>query len=283
MGNCKYCGKPAGLLKGKHKECEIQFLEKQKLLEKGRQEILTLVSTTIIGTENYDNIESKIAEIEDRSSLQPDERKVLLVKGWEMAIDHFLNDGVLDEVEEQRLTAFSEKFQLTQNDLDKDGAYTKIIKAAILRDILKGEIPERIKIEGNFNINFQKTEKIVWVFRGCKYLEDKTQRTYQRGSRGASLKIMKGVYLHPGACKGQSVTSTIRVHIDTGSMIITNKNIYFEGQKKTFKLPYNKIMSFEPYSDGVGVLKDTATAKMQSFITGDGWFAYNLVANLAKM
>ena len=40
--------------------------------------------------------------------------------------------------------------------------------------------------------------------------------------------------------------------------------------------------SFEPYSDGVGVMRDAQTAKPQNFITGGGWFVYNLVTNLAK-
>ena len=43
------------------------------------------------------------------------------------------------------------------------------------------------------------------------------------------------------------------------------------------------IVSFEPYSDGLGVMRDAQMAKPQTFITGDGWFVYNLVVNLAQM
>ena len=42
-------------------------------------------------------------------------------------------------------------------------------------------------------------------------------------------------------------------------------------------------MNFEPYSDGLGIMRDTQTARPQSFVTGDGWFVYNLAANLAQI
>jgi hypothetical protein len=46
---------------------------------------------------------------------------------------------------------------------------------------------------------------------------------------------------------------------------------------------YDKIVSFTPYSDGIGIQRDAQTAKPQVFVTGDGWFTYNLIANLAKV
>ena len=37
-----------------------------------------------------------------------------------------------------------------------------------------------------------------------------------------------------------------------------------------------------PCTDGIGVMRDAQTAKPQEFRTGDGWFIYNLVTNLAQ-
>jgi hypothetical protein len=36
----------------------------------------------------------------------------------------------------------------------------------------------------------------------------------------------------------------------------------------------------EPYSDGVAIQRDAQTALPQTFITGDGWFTYNLLVNI---
>jgi hypothetical protein len=81
--------------------------------------------------------------------------------------------------------------------------------------------------------------------------------------------------------KGRAIDRTERVHVDTGLVAVTTKQIYFSGAKKAFRIPYTKIVSFEPFSDGLGIMRDAASAKPQIFMTNDGWFTYNLVTNLA--
>jgi hypothetical protein len=71
--------------------------------------------------------------------------------------------------------------------------------------------------------------------------------------------------------------------VDNGVLGITNKHIYFAGPMKSFRIAYNKIVSVAPFSDGIGVVRDAATAKPQIFVTGDGWFTYNLATNLAQL
>ena len=60
------------------------------------------------------------------------------------------------------------------------------------------------------------------------------------------------------------------------------QHLYFAGARKKFRVRYDKIVSFEHYEDGFGIMRDAQTAKPQTFRTGDGWFAYNLAANLAQ-
>lgn len=283
MGNCKFCGKPAGFLRSKHAECDEQHQQREREIQSGRQQIAVEVLRAIKGSENFDGLEKTIAEIEQSSFVSSADRKTLLIKGWENAIEQFLEDGVLDTTEEKRLVEFKERFALSQSELDKNGALTKTAKAAILRDVLNGIIPQRISVDGNLPINLQKGEQVVWAFPDSKYLEDKTRRQFVGGSQGVSVRVMKGVYYRVGAFKGQSVEHTERIHIDTGWVVVTNKNIYFAGPQKSVRLPYAKIVSFEPFSDGIGVMRDIATAKPQIFVTGDGWFTYNLVTNLSQI
>lgn len=283
MGNCTYCGKPAGFLRGKHAECEEHHQQRERAIQGGRQRIAVEVLRAIKGSDNFDILEKTIAEIEQSSFVPPTERKALLTKGWENSVEQFLEDGILDTTEEKRLVEFKERFALSQSELDRNGALTKTAKAAVLRDVLNGVIPQRMSVDGNLPINLQKGEQIVWAFSGSKYLEDKTRRQFVGSSQGVSIRVMKGVYYRVGAFKGQAVEHTERVHIDTGWVVVTNKNIYFAGPQKSVRLPYTKIVSFEPFSDGIGIMRDTATAKSQIFVTGDGWFTYNLVTNLSQI
>lgn len=140
-----------------------------------------------------------------------------------------------------------------------------------------------MKIDGGLPFNLQKSEKVVWVFQGVNYYEEKTRTRYVGGSHGVSVRIAKGLYYRTGAFKGERVQTSETVHANTGLLGVTNKHIYFAGPSKRFRIAYNKIVAFEPFSHGIGVQRDAQTAKPQSFLTGDGWFTYNLITNLAQM
>ena len=52
--------------------------------------------------------------------------------------------------------------------------------------------------------------------------------------------------------------------------------------EKSLKIPYNKIISIESYSNGIGIQKDGANSR-PIFLEGvSSWFAYNVVANCKK-
>lgn len=283
MGNCKYCGKPAGFLRSKHAECEEENRKREYAIQNANAQILSEAIGAIKGTAMFSALEAKIAEIEQANHLSTAQRKPLLIRAWEKSVDDFLEDGVLDAEEEKRLVEFRDHFGFSQGDLNGNGALTKTAKAGVLRDVLDGKIPQRVSVDGSMPINFQKGETVVWAFPDSRYLEDKTRRQYVGGSQGVSIRVMKGVYYRVGAFKGEAVESTERVHIDTGLVVVTDKNIYFAGPRKSLRVPYPKIVSFEPFSDGIGIMRDAATAKPQIFVTGDGWSTYNLVTNLSQL
>ena len=95
--------------------------------------------------------------------------------------------------------------------------------------------------------------------------------------------MARGVYYRPGTFRSRSVEWDETVHQDTGLLGFTTKHLYFSGRRKKFRVRYDRIVDFEPFSDGIGIMRDAQTAKPQSFRTGDGWFAYNLAVNLAQM
>lgn len=281
MGNCVYCGKAAGLFRSKHAECEAQ--EKKRLAEKAQR--LTRIEQNVVRALQHPDSElSQVLLTEgEAGQLGQSEIRSAIINGWSAGVDTCLEDGVIDVQEEHRLMALKNHFHFTEEDLDKHGAHTRLVKGLVIRDVLNGIIPQRFQLNGSPSINLQKGEQIIWAFTGCDYLEDKTKRSIQGGSRGASFRVMKGVYYRVGAFKGSPVYTTERLHVDNGTVYITNKHIYFAGPAKSLRVPYSKIVSFMPFEDGVGVVRDAQTAKPQIFKTGDGWFAYNLVTNLAQL
>ncbi|AMW32754.1 hypothetical protein SAMN04488510_10246 [Fervidobacterium changbaicum] len=275
MGDCIYCGRPAGLLRKFHPECKERY-------ENTWNTMIYKAKSSALGLSQMDNLENELRNLAKQGYVPEHKIREAIVSGWEEAVQHFLEDGQLDKQEEEKLLKFIQYFGLSQYELDKNGMYTRLVQAAVLRDVLEGKVPQRLTVAGTLPFNFQKNESLVWVFKSVKYYEQRTRREYVGASQGVSIRIARGVYYRVGGFKGYPIEKVEKVHVDTGMLAITTKHIYFHGSVKSFRIPYSKIVSFTPYSDGFGINKDAASAKPQIFETGDGWFVYNLVVNLAR-
>jgi hypothetical protein len=275
VSNCIFCGKPAGFFHNKHHECAERH-------EAGSREIRNLILDGLSSPASVGSTASGVRQVAEQSFISESERRDLSLAAWSSAVDNALEDGVLTEELERRLVDLKDGLSLSSGDLLQTDAWDRMAKSAVLRDLMNGVIPKRMRFDGNLSLNFQKGEQVVWAFDGVDYLEDRTRRQYVGGSRGVSVRVMKGVYYHVGGFKGQAIDRTERVHVDTGLVAVTTKQIYFSGAKKAFRIPYKKIVAFEPFSNGLGITIDGVSAKPQIFVTHDGWFTYNLVTNLAR-
>ncbi|BDR28990.1 hypothetical protein [Helicobacter suis] len=175
-------------------------------------------------------------------------------------------------------------FNLSQEDLDSNGYYAKLKQGSILRHVCEGVMPTGINIIGDsLPFVFMKNEKLIWAENGVQYFEMKTVSSYVGGSQGVSLRIAKGVYYRVGAFKGHKIQEEQMSYVDTGLLAITTKHLYFCGKSKSLRIPFAKLISITPYSDGISVHKDGVRAKPQIFINGDSWFLYNLISNIHNL
>ena len=218
-----------------------------------------------------------------QSTLYKDEQSWLLVDAWEAAVQGALEDGLFTLDEENALTRYINHFNLRQSQLDAHGVHTSLIKAAVIRDITEGIVPQRQNITGRVPFNLMKSEKLVWVMDDVDYHETITRRERRGNSHGLSIRVARGLYYRPSSFRSRNVEWEETVHQDTGLLGFTTKYLYFSGGKKKFRVRYDRIVDFEPFSDGFEIMRDAQTAKPQAFRTGDGWFAYNLAVNLAQM
>lgn len=249
----------------------------------GATNLATVVTSAILGRGSVETLKAKLADTARESFIAEGEITAYLIKGWEGAVEHFLEDGALDADEEKSLVSFIDRFQLSRDTLNQNGAFSRLVQAGVIRDLLEGKVPNRMKFDQPLPFNFQKSEQLIWVFSSVDYLEDRVKTEYKGGSHGVSVRIMKGLYYRVGAYKGEAVSRTERLHVDTGLFAVTTKHIYFSGPKKSLRVRHDNIVSFRPYSDGIAIVRDTATAKPQIFVTGDGWFIHNLLTNVSQL
>lgn len=276
MSNCKYCAQPAGFLKSSHAACA-------KTHDDGLLVIRDSVRAVLRDSLSLGELRRLVMEVSASSRISELEIRDAVARAWKDAVDDYLQDGLIEAAEEQRLSAVQQAFSLAQKDLDIDGAYTRVAKAGVLRSLMQGQLPARVSVAGGVPVNLQKGESIIWAFRNVEMFEDKIQKEYVGRSQGMSFRIMKGVYYRVGGFKGRPVETTHRVKVDSGMLIVTERNVYFAGPSKSVRIPFKKIVAFHPYDDGVGVMRDSANAKAQVFVTGDGWFTYNLFVNVANI
>lgn len=275
MGSCIYCDTPAGFLRRSHAECRRGF-------KYGASKIITLIENAAGGSTSTSELVAEIEMAAAESFIGKPRLRALVVAGWEKAVVKAFEDGVISKEEETRLGKLIEHFALSQGELDENGSYTRLVKGCLLRDVLEGNLPDRVSVVTGCPVNLQRGEKLVWMFGNVKYRTFKTVTRSVGGSQGISVRIARGMYYRTGAFESRRVHFSEDV-IDTGIVVATNRHIYFAGGAKRFRVPYDKIICFEPFADGIGIQRDAETAKPEFFATGDGWFTYNLLTNLAQL
>ena len=245
-----------------------------------------MIQEAIFNGDNYqllaNNLKKEKVNYIDDSLL-----KELMILGLEKSIEKAFEDNILSEEEEKNLEEFKEYFKLGES-LKENEMWNKVGKGQTLRLILNNQLEpiyERFnqpEVLNQININLQKNEKLIFCFQS-NYYEEKKRIKYVGGSIGGSIRVAKGIYLRQSAFKGKRVEHFESELQGIGLLIVTNKHIYFDSEKKSFRIKYDKIVSIKPLKDGVIIQKDGVTAKPQSFITNDGWFTYNLIANVARI
>lgn len=276
MGRCKYCGEPAGFLHGRHKQCHVKYRE-------GAKQLVSLLQRCFGEPALMETLGATIKEITTRCRISDSAIRSIVPPVWRKLVERAFEDKVVTQIEENCLTAIAQECGLGQQELDHNGSWTKLARGAILREVMEGRIPDKVRVDGPIPFNFQKQETLIWLFQHVKYFEQKTRRRYEGGSSGVSVRIAKGVYLRSSAFKGRAVDYTETASLGTGILAVTNKHLYFAGPEKTFRISHDKIVAITPHSDGVSIQRDGVTAKPQLFITNDGWFTYNLLVNMGAL
>ena len=127
-----------------------------------------------------------------------------------------------------------------------------------MTELKEGNISVRMGVEPS--IILKKNEEIQLALPNVTLLEQRAVRT--GGYGGPSFRVAKGVYFRVGGFQSES-HDELR-NIDQGTLTLTNKRLVFSGNKRMINIDLRKIVSIEPYSDGIG-LKREGKEKIQYF------------------
>lgn len=71
------------------------------------------------------------------------------------------------------------------------------------------------------------------------------------GYGGPSIRVAKGMYVRLGGFRAQSHEEI--KEIDKGVLTLTSRRLIFSGSKRAYEVSLKKILSVEPYSDGIAI------------------------------
>lgn len=272
MAVCIHCGQNAGLLRKSHSECKKRYAL-------ARQRMVWLASQAAVGKRPLNSLMHDMQTIQDSTIVQPSELKNVLREGWDTAVNTILEDYLPSAHEEKQLAVFVEYFSL--RDDGGSPAARELLKGVVLRELMEGKIPQPPNF-GRLPFNMLPSESLIWPFTRVRYYERRTKIIRKGVSHGASIRVMKGLYYQPRVFRSEPVEVNETRLIDEGVVALTTQNIYFAGHEKSLRIPYKRVLSFDGYADGFSITRNAESAKPQIFLTGDGWFSYNVVAHLVQ-
>jgi hypothetical protein len=159
-------------------------------------------------------------------------------------------DDKISPDEWSSLNEIAKKLYVT---IDTDEVFDEIIERMKLNwTVEHGDLPVK-----QVDINLQKNEN-CYYYQKIDWLEIRkvTQRV-DYGGLTYRFEIAKGLDYRVGSIHPQRITSDELQVIDTGTIYVTNKRLIFDGSLKNTNIPFGKILSITPYSDGVGIEKDS--------------------------
>jgi len=110
-----------------------------------------------------------------------------------------------------------------------------------------------------------KTESLLYVFPGVRYLERVTRRKVQGRSAGTSVRLMKGVSVRVGQSTGTPVEYEEVVARGVGDLAVSTRHVFFRGDRRSFRIHMNKVVSVGCGNDYVEVIRDRASGLPEYF------------------
>ena len=199
MANCKYCGAPAGFLRRSHRPCRKRY----RIAEKQIPAFFPKALTSSVSVHNFAELTRQVAATHFVGDAEL--RRLALI-GTERMVAQAMADGTISEADENRISEIEDAFGVEFHDL-AHSTQTRVAKAKMLRELGQGVTPKVATIVGSIPINLQKNEIVLWIFNAVSYYVVRTETRYVGGSRGVSVRLMKGVSVRAGAHRGQKVQS----------------------------------------------------------------------------
>ena len=235
MRNCKHCGEVKGRFFNRHGECKKQHTA-------ALNELIEHSTECALGILSFDEL-NDVRSSARLNFVTDAENREALISGFEEAVSIALDDSLVSELEERHLNEYKKNFDLSERELDRNGAHIEFLLGVKSREVSNGQMPYHLWESRVDDLPFrlQESEKCVWIFREVKL---ETKSTYE-----------------------------------WGVLTLTTKGLYFVGNSERHRIPYGRIFNLSREWNGFSVNQGSAT---KTYTFENGWFAWKLLNELVK-
>lgn len=242
------------------------------------KEIASEITTSYFSDKDYSGIVTRF------NALETEKKDATLFYALEKIVDKYQEKGSVSSSDEDDFLALTDYFNYNRQEMYGRHFYQEFVKLLIINDLLEGVFPSRVSVPPeSITINLQKDEHVLWAFENANLYELTKKSVFVGESVGWSGKIMKGLYYRKSSFRGETIVTQNMAHVASGNFYMTDKNLYFSSTSRGLRIPYNKVVSYIPYEDGIGIMRDGASSKPLCVKGIDGWFAYNFVKNVGNI
>ncbi|MFM9905293.1 MAG: hypothetical protein ACKVQJ_12065 [Pyrinomonadaceae bacterium] len=180
------------------------------------------------------------------SELSTEEVQKALTDVFSQLVYQAVSDRRVSEVEFQSLEHIANRFSLSAE------AHTRLSEQIqYFRLFSQIEAGEELPTITPPNVVLQKNEECYLSIPGALYEERVVRSSYQGGSSGVSIRVMKGVSYRIGAHRGQIQSERAIVPVSDGQFNITNQRLIFSGSNKSNATTYGKLLDLQLYADAL--------------------------------
>ncbi len=153
------------------------------------------------------------------------------------------------------------------------------LRQQLIQRIIDGELPTIAPQDAGVVL---KRGEVCHHVTPAEFYEERVTSTVRVGhGAGARIRICRGVTYRVGATQGKTIPITGMVRIDGGRLLLTNQRCVFDGQKKSFSVMFGKIISFEPFTDGLEL--NAESKKTQQYKLRDGELAAAILSTALNL
>lgn len=185
------------------------------------------------------------------TQLAPEDLNKLILEAFSDLIAKYCADRRITPDERAKLEQVANALELDRGaivEMNKTIQYYELLNAVERAPI------DDLPVIGSGNI-FLKRGEIEYMTLPCEMLAERVvARHYRGGSRGVSIRVMKGVSFRVGQSRGISVPETAIVKVCSGELTLTNQRVVYSGNTKSFNSSLEKVVDAEFYTDGVRLM-----------------------------